>query len=238
MTLRELKIMFWELVGGEVTSSQITEDTLEVWANMGVRDLVEASKCLQANAALEVEQGKQEYDLPDDCVQVWRAAYDDQKLRFTGKWELMQADSSWDTMEGLPRAYYLDGVLGKIGLYRMPSSDSLFDGSDLVGRWLDLFYNASPPALSSDDDEPALPLWAHPYVLFYMLSSAYSMVGAQRMAEKAGYWLSMYRYGRDRLSSRSTDSGPDELTMFKDVGEIDGLAFGVNYPLHIPEPGA
>lgn len=237
MNLREIKQRFWDYLGGDLSSSaQVADDALVVWANAAVMDLTTYTDCLQKNLKIECTTGVQEYDLPADCDVVWRAAYDDQKIKLTSKWDLQQVDNTWDRSTGLPVRYYVNGLNGKIGLYPIPSVDSLMSGSDVLGFGLDIFYRSFSVPMEDDEDIPSLPVWAHPYVVFYMLHSAYTMVGSQRRVASAAFWSRRYIEGRNRLRARCNMKSPKVWAV---RGESDPmwLLGEPQMPEHITPPG-
>lgn len=239
MKLGHIKSLFWELIGGEVVASpQVTSDLLLTWANMGVVDLCTAGKVLQDEAWITVTGGTQEYTLPSDCERAFRVAYDGKKLHVISQWDLQRADPKWDSFEGMPRRYYLNGLNGKIGLWPMPSQSTVFETGVVVSHGLHLYYDKRPVLLTGDDDQPALPSWCHHGVLFYMLKAAYSMIGMQRHSGGARYWSARYVETRNALASRTNKKSPARHIVPERHRE-DLSWFSVpRYPEYITDPEA
>lgn len=239
VTLGDIKSRFWMLMGGNPTSHpNITDDVIRVWANMAIRELVEETQSIQFRYQQALVAGTQEYDFPSTVETVYRAAYDGEKILPVSKWDLMHQDDSWSTRTGIPRRYYVDGVNRKIGLYPTPSVDTVTEGGEISGYELEYFAHGHPPSVSSRYDEPALPPWAHPGVLFYLLRQAYTMVGPQRDAKRAAFWGRRYMEVKDRLKARSVRRNNSKaMTVF--MRGVDRSWFvPPQYPEHITDPEA
>lgn len=238
MKLGYIKSLFWELVGGEaVASPQVTSDLLLTWANMGVVDLATASRSLQAEVLLPCTANVQEYTLPADCERVWRAAYDGYKLSAVSKWDLQQSDPVWDEFTGVPRRYYLNGINNKVGLWPIPTSNSIMQGLEIVGLGLHLYYDQRPILLEDDDSEPALPTWCHHAILFYLLKMAYSMIGVQRVGANAMFWRNRYEEVKRSLIARNNRRAPVRFVVPDRLAGSRLLA-PPRYPEFIPDPEA
>lgn len=235
MNLRDIKQQFWAFLGGQMhISPSVGSDSLNLWANNAVTEMTSIN-LLFVHDQIACSTGVQEYDLPDDCRAAARVSYSGRVLDLTSQWDLRECDRAWDKISGEPSSYYLNGMNGKIGLYRIPSSDSLMDGQEVVSGGLDLFFWATPPLLEDDADVPALPPWAHPYVVFYMLASAFKMVGIQRAIDSALFWESMFDRGMRRLRYRTVV--PVDNRWISGGYQGLGVLHRPAMPRNIPDPG-
>ena len=131
MTYADIKDLFWTLFGdSEATCPYITSTQLLLWANMGVRELVAESRCLERRQQMQVTSGTQTYDLPDDCDRVFRAALDGDKLENCSLSWLRQRDNRWDQRTSTTREYFCDGLNEQIGLYPIPNVSSTVEETD------------------------------------------------------------------------------------------------------------
>jgi hypothetical protein len=240
LNLGEIKTRFWLLMGGNETAHpNITDDVVRTWANMAVREMAEETHCLQFRYQQELTAGTQEYDFPSTVETVFRVSYDGEKIHPTSKWDLMHLDDSWDTRQGIPRRYYVDGVNRKIGLWPTPSADTVMEGGEIASLELEYFANAHPAQLSGRQDEPSLPPWSHPGVVFYLLRQAYAMVGPQRDVRRAAFFGRRFMEVKERLRYRSHRRHPAKAMTIHRRDEVGKPWFAPpQYPEHIPDPEA
>lgn len=81
---------------------------------------------------------------------------------------------------------------------------------EITANEIEVYYYARPPEIDSDDDEPELPPWAHPFVVFYMLSRALKQHSPMQDMARSAYWQVMYNDGKQRLQRRSFGKLPKE----------------------------
>jgi len=130
MNWGDIKDRFWEIYGGDETIYPTIAEQLPTLANMAARRLAAATGSITARATVVCSAGTQEYDLPTNCDQVMRAAYDGEKLKATTKWNLqLSHENGWDRFQGTPRQYYVGGLNEQIGLYRIPSVDTTYEAT-------------------------------------------------------------------------------------------------------------
>lgn len=237
MTFGHMVRLFWDMMGAELTNSpQVTNDILLRWANMSLERLCADAVALERETDILCTAAVQEYDLPDDCKRVWRAAYDGQKILLTSKWDLQQVDNTWDRSTGIPRRYYVNGLNGMIGLYPLPTTDTVVDPFGVVSFGLHIFYTAMPPQLLSPEDEPALPVWAHMGIVYGMLSMAYSMIGTQRRGPNAQYWKNRFDEVAMRLRVRTNMKTPKVWAIREIAQPEDWIMAKPRRPERIPPP--
>lgn len=89
----------------------------------------------------------------------------------------------------------------------------------IAGLELELYYDCSPPALEDDNSVPAVPAWAHPLIVYYMLKSARASLSPMRDLDQAAFWGGLYLNGRKRLLARANGRLPKEwLIRTRDYG--------------------
>jgi hypothetical protein len=232
MTIAELKTLFWDIFGGDDDIYPDVDDILVDAISDACRDLAAEGDSIVDHTTIDCVAGTQEYSLGVDNIdKVLRVSYDHERLNLIGKFTLQTArPDGWDRHQGKPRRYYLDGTNNKIGLFEIPSVDS--DGGDYaIGIW----YTRAPATVSLDGASPHAPRWAHPYLLFYALWRAYSMVSRSRDQELAGFWKSMYMAGKARVKARASAPTPKSYFMREDGTEALRGGWPAMYPRHIEE---
>lgn len=98
---------------------------------------------------------------------------------------------------------------------------------------IELIYWADAP--SSFADGIPLPAWAHPGVLYYMLSEAYSTDTEIRNDELAAFWYTLFDRVLQRLGGRAASKLPRTWTKKMYAGGIESPVLRI-MPEHIPEP--
>lgn len=231
MTLAELKTRFWELYGGSALIYPQVSAMLDPVVNAGIRAMAEDSECLVKSGTIACTAGTQEYSLPEDCSKVLRVSYDEEKIKPVSKWTLQSVvQEGWDSHQGHPRHYYLDGLNRKIGLYHIPSVSTTAGGEFAIG----LYYVAVPVSAAPDWEITSLPGWAHQYVLFYTLREVYRSLHSGRDLRRAHFYHMLYLHGERRLKVRS--SAPIARSYEMRETEYEGRStWPAFYPRHIEE---
>ena len=98
--------------------------------------------------------------------------------------------------------------------------------AEVVGLDLEIYYRALAPAMTEDDHVPALPHWAHPLVLYYMLKMAYGCHSPVRDVQKSSLWAEIYRNGKYRLKVRTGGRNPKEWLLRTTGRKVRSLKVG------------
>lgn len=232
MTIGEIKTLFWDIFGGDDDIYPDVDAMLTESIGEACRDLSSEGDSIVDHSTINCVAGTQEYSLDDTGAdKVLRVSYDHERINLIGKFTLQQARPyGWDRHQGKPRRYYLDGTNNKIGLFEIPSVDSV-DGDYAIGIW----HTVPAGVVSLDSATPLAPRWAHPYLLFYTLWKAYSMVSRSRDPERARLWRGLYLLGKERVKSRAAVPTPRSYFMREDGTEALRGGWPAMYPRHIEE---
>jgi hypothetical protein len=211
--------------------------TMTAWCDEAVRDIAANCRILDKRGVIIVVASTGTYDLPDDCMTVWRASFDGDKLFPTSVSGIRNTNRWWTQYTGTPRFYYLDELNRQIGLYEIPAAGTTAEASagnpygfvigdgggflvdiedatpisptddgflaDVIsGNDLQVFYHAYPPDFGLLE-APAVPTWAHPLIVYYVLKQAFSSYGPLQDHNRAGFYGAMYAWGRGRLRAKS-----------------------------------
>jgi len=122
-----IRPMFYEIIGeNEDAPFYITNLMALTWAQKALRDLVQASKCLDSRHVMSVVAGTSVYDLPDNCGQIWRVTFDEERIEAITQDKLRAHNHKWPERSGDPRFYYVGELNDQIGLYENPSTGSTY----------------------------------------------------------------------------------------------------------------
>jgi hypothetical protein len=103
--------------------------SISAWCDEAVRDLVAKGKILDKRNVIVAVASTGTYDLPDDCMTVWRASFDGDKLFPTSVSGIRNTNRWWTQYTGTPRFYYLDELNRQIGLYEIPATGTTAEAS-------------------------------------------------------------------------------------------------------------
>lgn len=130
MEWADLKTMFYEITGdSEAHPFWFTDDMLRGFANQALRDLVRGSQCLDWRQVIAIQSGTAIYDLPDNCDQIWRVTFDNERIGATSQDYLYQVYERWQERSGLPALYATDELENQLILFPNPDVSSTTESS-------------------------------------------------------------------------------------------------------------
>lgn len=163
--------------------------------NEGQKDLVQYAKPIRRPYTFELTAGVTYYATPSDFLSVERLTRSHQVLKEESI-KSLDKDLQWQTVGGLPIAYYLNhSSRALIGFYPFPST------TRSTGT-IRMEYNAKATDLSADADEPfnAIPeLQPYGYLIAFYCGYRASLVDSQALQAQAYY--AEYKRGADMLSN-------------------------------------
>lgn len=180
-------------------------------------DLGEEQFALDTRAILEedtltVVDGEAEIALPTNFLVATLVRHKGLKLRPITKAELaFQSGVDWTTINGTPRAFYIDEEDEKIGLFPKPQAED-------AGAYLVLNFAATPTAISADGtvllNAKALLAIYHPAIVAY---AAYWMLGylpsTPEIQMKRSSLLAEYSEYRDRAIDTYKNMADEPIQM-------------------------
>ncbi len=107
----------------------------------------------------------------------------------------------------------------------------------ITGYSLELHYVARPAEIANDEDVPNVPAWAHPGILYFMLSKAYAIMGDQRQAEIHHYWARRFAEIVTCLSGQVQKNTPRSWTI-RQRCEVGVDLVPLRFPEYITDPDA
>jgi len=127
MTYTDIQSLFYGLIGdSEASPVWITNDMARQYANAALQMAAATARHLEARTVILLAASQQEYALPDAADSIFRAAYDGQAILPISQSQLRVHDEEWYGKTGTPRFYYLDEMNRKIGLYKSPSTATVY----------------------------------------------------------------------------------------------------------------
>lgn len=125
MRYSNLRTLFYNMIGDSESSPVFfSETTVEQLANSALSELYAETDLIYNIKLISCVSGTGEYDLPADCYDVKRVAYDGRRLRPITQARLDSDDATWVEHNGEPEFYYVDGLDKQIGVYPIPDVDS------------------------------------------------------------------------------------------------------------------
>jgi hypothetical protein len=133
MTWSEIDTIFYDILckttANDCPWPEYPIATAHAWGDEAVRDLAAKCRLLDKRDVLIVTASTGKYDLPEDCMRVWRASYDGDKIFPTAVSGIRQTNRWWEQYTATPRYYYLDELNGQIGLYPVPAASTTAEAS-------------------------------------------------------------------------------------------------------------
>jgi hypothetical protein len=100
---------------------------------------------------------------------------------------------------------------------------------------LEVFYKAAPAVINDDDDDPDVPQWCWPYVLFSMLGKAYASDTDMQNWALSDYWEGAASNLLARLRGRSFAKLNKTWKAKSPAWRRGGRRLGLNFPDNITE---
>lgn len=164
-------------------------------------DICRKTGFLTNDTSISLLKGTQGYPLPDDCIEVLRATYQNNKLYKTTWQEVDMLDPGKDTQTtlGVPDHYYIIG--NTIYFYPPPSAGSILS--------VHVLYTRTPTALANDTDNPELPLAFHEDIVIRCVARGHEQVeDFQASAAKASEYNTAISLTIEQARNANDESYP------------------------------
>lgn len=149
---------------GDTSEAQITRSDIIRWLNEGQIKIVRKTQCLQRHVETASVKGQASYELPDDCLFVRRATYDDNLVPPVAFEELDTVAPDRDGSNSTGNAMYY--YLWSNSIWFYPAASVTENGK------IDIWYIRTPVELSSNSDEPEIPEYMHEQLINYAVMKA------------------------------------------------------------------
>lgn len=225
------------------TNDFFTTADLTAYLNDGYKDFAGETQCLKKFVLLDINSGTTEYNLPDDCLQVIWAGYDDEALWPTSVNQLDAIDEDWIGREGTPTFFVveLDGF-DKLRLYETPNISSTALDDDTTAQtdfedWSDnlLLFHAYEPDDLTAGQTPDLETCFQWALIYYALWKCFEKEGDFQNLEIATFYQMRYLEKKAEkkkqltIDQDVTFSGTENLDEAKNIGLLFGLNDGFWY---------
>jgi len=130
MNWGQLITLFHSYLGQDQASpTYFSDDAVRVFMHKALRRVNGNCKLVRKRQAINITAGTSTYDLPSDCHEVFRVAYDGARIDQYSQARLNADNTTWRTATGEPYLWYVDRLDNQIGLYPEPSVSSTVTGA-------------------------------------------------------------------------------------------------------------
>lgn len=153
--------------------------------NTAIQDLAEVFP-INDIVKIETEEGKNEYDIPENIYKIDKAQYDGRLL------EYMQTRSYVD--------YKLDEDVGEVNRYTIYGKKLILIGKVKGDKEISLWVSRSPKRLEGKDDVPEVPDYADEAIVAYAMSIC---CREGRSFDRADYYYTIFLNQKQEIMRRT-----------------------------------
>ncbi|MBK6900125.1 MAG: hypothetical protein IPH09_12985 [bacterium] len=113
----------------EANPTFFSSDDVKTFMQKAMREANVNANMIHKRVSLNLTAGTGTYDLPDDCYEAYRVAYDGYAIDAYSQQRLDAESRKWRDDQGTPYKWYTDRMNKKVGLYPKPDVSSTLTAS-------------------------------------------------------------------------------------------------------------